>query len=1222
MMKLGSIKSRQYVIILLIILLLSVGALNIYFYTIVESSEHQLTRIISLEKFFSDILVKEIHAFKAPAEYEKLVNSYSALRRNFYDILTDTEDEYLADRLDYSEKYFNVYRQAIYLNNSVKKSFNGLINSIRYIHEHHIVYLKNLMRHGSVETDFYGDENFHRSSDRSASEIDIIQIAASMQTSLLDIVSIFDEADQNPNSVGIKAKFSRRMEKLNHQINTFESYSLDAQDGILVEELLMTSRQLAASFSGLLEIEESKALYLNCLDAKKDKIVQAFEQKNKQLVQANRRLKQTIETLQFISLVVALLVASAIIMFGKKIKDEAVKTVDEARKIQDDISYQIQVDEALSLEFRIIFNALNTMTCKINSYIQQLQESEKKYRLLVENQTDMIVKFDEAGDLLFVSPSVCKTFNRTSQELMGSPFIGLFDDHGRQQFLDAIKKVTVPPHNSFVEIFAETIDGGRYQAWLNTALLDAEGRLDSVIGVGRDIHAQKLAEGAIRRLSRAIEASPASVVITDPNGTIEYVNPKFVEVTGFSSEETLGNNPRILNSGTQPSEMYDTLWETISSGREWRGEFCNRKKNGEIYWESAAIAPVSDETGKITHYVAVKEDITDRRKYEKTLEKARKSAEAAAQAKSLFLANMSHEIRTPLNAVLGFIDLSLEDASLPDLHREYLGIAQNSAKSLLGIINDILDISKLESGKVTLEKRPFDLRRLLEQIRESMNIIIQEKQLDLLLDLDPSVSGLFVGDDSRLRQVVVNLLNNAIKFTDKGHVLIRVKPAEEEKDGFHFMVEDTGIGIPGERLGAIFEPFTQADQTMTRRFGGTGLGTAICRELVELMGGRIWVASEEGTGTWFHFILPLTSVDKKTQLPAPAQASVRSNTVTKRSFNVLLVEDVPINIQLAQTRLESQKHHVTVAWNGRQAIDAHKKEDVDIILMDIQMPEMCGIEATKLIRSAESGSGCHIPIIAMTASVTQEETTGYQDVGIDAVVPKPVDFVYLEELMETLVPANAGRKLDESPQVTFVAVDSELSSMEGIDIEKAMAAWQEKQVYEEALLSFLDKYRNTAAELVQLLEKGDVNNARQVTHALKGVAANLFIGDVAEIAGRIEKRLRQNRLDDARGLLPDLKKTLETVIMSIERIKPQQAPSEPIEKEFDRASVKKLFYETLSAFEQFSPYAVEPILSQLGDHIGKHRLVSIAKPMNEFNFDEAKRQTLKLAQRLDLNLED
>lgn len=1221
-MKLGSIKSRQYVIILLIILLLSVGALNIYFYSIVESSEHQLTRVIRLEKFFSDILVREIHAFKAPAAYEKLVNSYSALRRDFYDILTVTEDEYLTDRLDYSEKYFNVYRQAAYLNNSVSRSFNELINSIRYIHEHHIVYLKNLMRHGSVETDFYGDENFHRSSDRSASEIDIIKIASSMQTSLFDIVSIFDEADQNPNAVGIKKKFSRRMEKLNHQINTFESYSLDAQDGILVEELLRTSRQLAASFSDLLEIEDSKALYLNSLDTKKAQLVQLFEQKNERLVQANRRLKQTIETLQFISLVVALLVGSAIILFGKKIKDEAIKTVEEARKIQDDISYQIQVDGQISLEFRIIFNALNTMTYKINSYIQQLQESEKKYRLLVENQTDMIVKFDAAGHLLFVSPSVCKTFNRTSQELMGRSFTGLFDDHGRQKFLDAIEKVAVPPHNSFVEIFAETIDGHRYQAWLNTAVVDANGRLDSVIGVGRDIHAQKLAEDAIRRLSRAIEASPASVVITDRNGTIEYVNPKFVEVTGFTSEEAVGNNPRILNSGRQPSEMYETLWGTISSGREWRGVFCNRKKNGDIYWESAAIAPVSDETGNITHYVAVKEDITDRRQYEKTLEKARKSAEAAAQAKSLFLANMSHEIRTPLNAVLGFIDLSLEDAALPDVHREYLGIAQNSAKSLLGIINDILDISKLESGKLTLEKRPFDLRRLLEEIRESMNIIIQEKQLDLRLDLDPSVSGLFFGDDLRLRQVVVNLLNNAIKFTDKGHVLIRVKPSEEEKGCFHFMVEDTGIGIPVERLGSIFEPFTQADQTITRRFGGTGLGTAICRELVELMGGRIWVASEEGTGTWFHFILPFTSVDKNPQLLTPAQESVRSSTAVKRCFNVLLVEDVPINIKLAQTRLERQKHHVTIAWNGRQAIEAYEKEDVDIILMDIQMPEMDGIEATKLIRSAESGSGCHIPIIAMTASVTQEETIEYQNAGIDAVAPKPIDFKYLSELMNDLVPANAGRELDESPKVTCVAVDSKLSPMEGIDIDKAMAAWQEKQVYEEALLSFSDKYGNTAAELVRLLEKADIDNARQVNHALKGVAANLFIGDVAKIAGRIEKRLRQNRLDDARALLPGLQNTLETASMSIERIKRQQAPSEPIEKAFDRPSVKRLFHETLAALEQFSPYAVNPVLSQLGDHIGKHCLVSIANHINEFNFDEAKRQTLKLAQRLDLNLED
>ena len=648
----------------------------------------------------------------------------------------------------------------------------------------------------------------------------------------------------------------------------------------------------------------------------------------------------------------------------------------------------------------------------------------------------------------------------------------------------------------------------------------------------RDVSEHYKAEAELRKLSLAIEASPASVVITDTKGTIQYVNPKFSELTGYTTGEAIGRNPRILKSGIHTRDFYKEMWSTIAAGNVWHGEICNRKKNGVLYWELAAISPVKNEKGEISHYVAIREDITMRRQAEKDLQKAKEDAEllykmipsavftvdlekrvtswnaqaaritgysaeemlgrkctefslapcgvicgllssdiakpafdreceirtkdgqirfikknidvlsdnngliiggiecfedvterkhtskelmiakeqaeSANRAKSTFLANMSHEIRTPLNAMLGFLELVLEDRSLTEIQRKHLTTAQISANSLLGLINDILDISKLESGKLTVEQRPFSISRFMHEIQSTMNITAHEKGLYLQLDIHPSVSGSFMGDPLRLRQILMNLLGNAIKFTKKGGVFMRVMPAEE-KGLLHFTVEDTGIGIPAGRLRRIYEPFTQADSSTTRRYGGTGLGTTIARELVELMGGRIWAESEEGRGSAFHFTINILPTD---QIPEdddmfiiPGKAVLPS---VRCGFKILLAEDVPANVELAKIRLKQQGHEVTVVWNGIEAVKAFESGKFDVILMDIQMPVMGGIEATGRIRGIEKIAGGHVPIIAMTAAVMQEEAEEYLGSGMDAVVAKPINFGKLFKAMETVVPENAG----------------------------------------------------------------------------------------------------------------------------------------------------------------------------------------------------------------------
>ncbi|MBL7225659.1 MAG: hypothetical protein ISS59_05950 [Desulfobacteraceae bacterium] len=343
-------------------MLLSIAVLNIYFYTIIDASEYKLRKIISVEKTFSDILLKEIPSSKDPSEYEALINRYAKLRRNFVDFLSDTEDDLLLSRQNYLEDKFFINREALWLNNIVYKSLTELIDSVRYINEHHIVYLKNLMRRGSMKQDYYSDEGFQRSSEKSTSEIDIISASASIQTSLFDIFTIFNETEKDRNLLGIKEEFIKRMKRLYLFINAFESYSLDAQDGILVEELLITSRQFEKTFSNLLTIEQKKRDLLNQLDEKRDKLSKLFKLKSDKIKISNTRIKRTIGILQFISFILTLFMVSLIIFFGKKIMNEASRTVAETKRIQRDISYKIRIDESTSDEFQIVFNTLNSMT--------------------------------------------------------------------------------------------------------------------------------------------------------------------------------------------------------------------------------------------------------------------------------------------------------------------------------------------------------------------------------------------------------------------------------------------------------------------------------------------------------------------------------------------------------------------------------------------------------------------------------------------------------------------------------------------------------------------------------------------------------------------------------------------------------------------------------------------------------------------------------------------
>ena len=799
-------------------------------------------------------------------------------------------------------------------------------------------------------------------------------------------------------------------------------------------------------------------------------------------------------------------------------------------------------------------------------------------------------------------------------------------------------------------------------SWVSTTkspLRDDEECIVGTFGIARDISLQKQVEEKLRASERftrlIVDTAHDAFVAMDAKSCIIDWNPQAAVTFGWSREEALGKKLAETIIPPQHRQAHaQGLAEFLQTGV---GPLLNRRVEttavdclGREFPVELTIAPIR--WGDSHIFAAFVRDITERRQSEQDLREAKEGAEAANRAKSDFLANMSHEIRTPMNAIIGMTELVLE-TELTSSQKEYLRMVHVSGESLLSLINGILDFSKIEAGKLELEESEFDPREFLGDTMKSLALRAEREELELACRIASKVPSPLVGDAARLRQIIVNLVGNAIKFTERGEVVLDVSVQSQKDHGvvLHFAVSDTGIGIPPDKIDTIFAAFEQADSSTTRRYGGTGLGLAIASRLVERMGGRIWVESEQGKGSTFHFtthceitkrqdvaeekdravvvggtpvlavddnetnrrileemlrnwrMIPTMASNARQALESLSQAADHGQPIrlvitdvhmpdidgfdlieqirqdfrfarvpvvvltsgrrpadealcqklevaahlmkpVKQSelFNgvaialgithaedaaeqpaeeverptsrrILLAEDSIVNQKLAVGLLERQGHSVVVANNGREALDKLRERDFDLVLMDVQMPEMDGIEASKRIRQLEQKSGGHVPIVAMTAHAMRQDRQRCLAAGMDDYVAKPVRS---RELFATLDRLFAG-----APPVAASEPESEINPATGsVDWEQALrSVGGDKALLKEIIGAFLEETPRLLIQMREAVEAKNVAELQRAAHTLKGSLQTLGCQQPAAQARQIEVSAEKARFQTASDLL-------------------------------------------------------------------------------------------------------
>ena len=624
--------------------------------------------------------------------------------------------------------------------------------------------------------------------------------------------------------------------------------------------------------------------------------------------------------------------------------------------------------------------------------------SMQKLNLAIRQSREIIFITDKEGIITFINPEFTNTYGYSAEEVLGkvTPRIlksGLLDPKVYENFWKEVLS-----KKSLKNEYINKCRDGRLIDIEGSAdpILDENGEIIGFLGIHREITERKHAEEMINTLGKAIEHGPSAIVITDANGKIEFINNKFTALTQYSFEEVHGKNPRVFNKGHLPEKEFEELWKILRKGDTWIGEVQNRKKDGTLFWEDLTISALMNPDDTISKYILVMNDTTERKQMMEDLVAAKEKAEESDRLKSAFLANMGHEIRTPMNIIMGFAE-QLNDPDLTgEEKKEYLDIIEKSGRGLLDIFNDIVSISKVEAGQMPVSVTEVNINETIEQIYSSFSVEAEQKGIVIIYDNGLTGQQDFINTDrEKVNTILTNLVKNAIKFTNAGFIEI----GHKQKGAFlEFYVKDTGLGINPEQLKIIFEPFRQGSESLRRNYEGVGLGLSISKSYVEMLGGRIWVESSEGTGSVFYFTLPYNiEADRKNMLQPVAVVSAYQEDSSFNNLKILIAEDNEYAAKLLGKIVKPDARGILIANTGTRAVEiCRENPDIDLVLMDIQMPEMNGIEATKQIRKFNTD----VMIIAQTAFVYTHNRDEAIEAGCNDYMTKPVDQALLRKLVK------------------------------------------------------------------------------------------------------------------------------------------------------------------------------------------------------------------------------